>query len=128
MVATDFSGLQSTSKTMRGNIIDDFIRKQVEGVSASADRRKKTINLRWNYDPEKDNLKYFEVWRALPGKNPVSIARVTKPAVAKGRKKPAFRFVDEGPLKMNTTYQYHIKAVYADGGESPLSAAVEVRY
>jgi hypothetical protein len=128
MVATDFSGLQSTSKTMWGNIIDDFIRKQVEDVSASADRREKTINLRWNYDPEKDNLKYFEVWRALPGKNPISIARVTKPAVAKGRKKPAFRFVDEGPLKMNTTYRYHIKAIYADGGESSLSAAVEVRY
>lgn len=129
MVATDFSGLQSASKTMRGNIIDDFIRKQVEGVSGSADRRDKTINLRWNYDPEKDNLKYFEVWRSLLGKNPVSIARVTKPAVAEGRKKkPVFRFTDEGPLKMNTTYQYHIKAVYADGGESPLSAPVEVRF
>ncbi|MEM1357163.1 MAG: hypothetical protein AAGF89_03145, partial [Bacteroidota bacterium] len=128
MVATDLSGLQSISKVMEGNILEDFIRKKVEGITATVDRRAKTIGLRWSYTPEEGDLKYFEVWRGLEGDNPVSIARVTSPPVVEGRKKPTFRYLDEGPLKMNTNYQYQIKAVYVNGAASPLSAPEIVKY
>ncbi|MEM9928577.1 MAG: hypothetical protein AAF840_02035, partial [Bacteroidota bacterium] len=128
MVATDLSGLQSFSKTLEGNILEDFIRKKVEGIAATVDRRAKTVGLRWSYTPEDGDLQYFEVWRAVAGGKPVSVARVTSPAVAEGRKKPTFRYLDEGPLKMNTTYSYHIKAVYTNGAASPLSAPEIVNY
>ncbi|MEM6771068.1 MAG: fibronectin type III domain-containing protein, partial [Bacteroidota bacterium] len=128
MMATDLGGLQSSSKVLHGNILEDYIRKPVGSISSSVDRRAKTVNLRWAYTPEEGDLKYFEVWRGLEGENPVSIARVTTPPVAEGRKKPTFRFQDEGPLKMNTTYVYRVKAVYTNGAASPLSAPEVVNY
>ncbi|MEO0735083.1 MAG: hypothetical protein AAFZ52_19755, partial [Bacteroidota bacterium] len=128
MITEDLGGLKTTSKTMVGGIIDDFIRRGVERVSAAVDRREKTVNLRWGYTAERDNFTHFEIWRAKPEKAPVAIARVTPEVAASGKRKPVFSYVDTSPLRMNTTYVYHLKAVYADGAESALSAPVIVEF
>lgn len=126
LVATDGSGLSATSNVLKGNIIDDFIRKPIDKASATADRRAQAVDLRWEYVPEKDDFNRFEVYRSEADGPARSIA-VVDPAAAATRRK-GFQFQDAGPLKMNTRYVYRLRAIYADGGRSPLSPPVAVDY
>ncbi|MEM9524992.1 MAG: hypothetical protein AAGA31_00215 [Bacteroidota bacterium] len=124
--AIDHTGLRSSSEVLNGQILDDFIRDAVKKVKAEPDRRGQTISLEWQYKPEREDLAYFEIYRSKTGGTPRIIDQL--PYKAKGEKKPRFRFVDEGPLRMNTDYVYHVRAVYHDGALSALSPGVTVDF
>lgn len=126
--AVDHAGLRSSSDILVGQVIDDFIRKPIKKVSASPDRRAFTVNLSWAYAAESDDFLHFEVFRNEPGKTPDIIALMKPEAVFDKGKKADHVFTDSGPLRMNTDYEYRVRAVYADGGLSRLSPAVSVNY
>ncbi len=124
--AVDHSALRSSSEVVVGQILDDFIRKPVKRVRAEADRRAFSVSLEWQYAPERDNLAYFEIFRGKVGETPriIELLKFTGTTA----RKPSFRLLDEGPLRMNTNYVYYVRAVYQDGGMSPLSAGTEVEF
>ncbi|WP_273446700.1 fibronectin type III domain-containing protein [Neolewinella agarilytica] len=126
--AIDRSGLRASSDVLQGKVIDDFIRQQVKKVKATPDRREHTILLDWTYAPEDDKFLHFEIFRNVPGKNPDIIALHQPPTAPSSGKKAAYQFTDPGPLKMDTDYEYRVRAVYSDGGLSRLSPAVSVNY
>lgn len=130
VVATDLGGLSSSSKIMVGSIIDDFVRKGVEDIQAKADRRAKAVNLSWTFEPENDQFKHFEIWRSAGNEAPLPVGRVGLEAAGSlaGRSSNRLQYMDQRQLRMNTQYQYHLKAIYADGGASRLSAPVTVNY
>ncbi|MEM9258632.1 MAG: hypothetical protein AAGA62_03235, partial [Bacteroidota bacterium] len=124
--AVDHSELRTSSEVLSGQILDDFIRDAVKKVKAEPDRRGQTISLEWQYQPEREDLAYFEIYRSKTGGTPRIIDQL--PYEATGEKKPRFRFVDDGPLRMNTDYVYHVRAVYHDGALSALSPGVTVDF
>lgn len=126
--AVDRSGLRASSDVLRGKVIDDFIRRPVGKVKASPDRRAFSIDLNWKYSPENDDLIGFEIFRNKAGKTPDIVAMMSVEAAVITNKKQDFLFTDTGPLKMDTTYEYRVRAVYADGGLSRQSSAVTVNF
>lgn len=127
VVAFDLGGRSTSSKTMVGNIVDDFIRQGIGFIRARADRRAKAVDLTWDYFPENDQFKYFEIWRAAEGERPLPIARV-EAAANGGQTTERFEYQDQYQLRMNTRYRYQLKAVYANGAASKLSIPVSVQY
>lgn len=126
--AVDHAGLRTSSDVLVGQVVDDFIRKAVKKVSATPDRREHSVNLSWKYEPENDQFLHFEVFRNEPGNAP-DIVALMKPETEQNKgKKVDYLFTDPGPLKMNTDYEYRVRAVYADGGLSRLSPPVSVNY
>lgn len=138
ILAADNSELESYSPTAIGRRIDTYIRPAVGTVEALPDRRSKFVELRWQYGV-KDEVQLFELYRAT-GEEPLSRYRSYTPAeliaeltAAPAGKKPprsksfSYAAQDKG-VQMNTTYTYSVRAVYRDGGISPLSEPVKVSY
>lgn len=135
IVAVDNSDLRGLSQTVEARVLDNFIRPQVTGVEATADRRNKTVELSWQY-AEKEQVRLFEIYRAI-GDEPVKRHRAFQPdellladaknSGKKGRKAFAYQAQDKD-LRMNTNYTYRVRAIYHDGGLSPLSEPVKVNY
>lgn len=129
--AIDWTGLRSVSKTLQGARVDNFIRKPIQRLSATPDRREHHISLSWNYQPERDNFSYFEVYRSREGK-PAQIIKTlsSEAATVIATRKGGFRYQynDANALRMNTNYRYQIRAVYSDGGQSRLDEGVIVNY
>jgi uncharacterized protein len=129
--AIDHVELRSASKILEGRIIDNFIRRSLENIKATADRRTHSIILSWSYMPENELFKYYEIYRAAPNGafRLIATADAQQAGESPGRRNAKnYRFTDSGPLNMNTEYQYKVRAVYADGGQSPLSDAVKVNF
>jgi len=135
VVAVDNSELRGLSQTLEARVLDNFIRLKINDVSATADRRKKSVELRWQY-AEMDKVRLFEIYRST-GDEPLKRHRAFEPKdlilnepKASGKKAPkGFAYVaqDEN-LRMNTNYTYSVRAIYQDGGLSPLSEPVKVNY
>lgn len=129
--AIDQVELRAASQILEGRIIDNFIRKQVESLKAVADRRAHSITLNWSYLPENELFQYYEIYRAAPNGDfrLIAVADAKQAGESPGRRNAKnYTFTDRGPLNMNTEYQYKVRAVYSDGGQSPLSDAVKVNF
>lgn len=125
LVATDQGELSASSEVLTGAVLDDFVREQVDRVRASANRREKQVELRWSYTTAEGNLSYFEVFRTTSAEAPPRrIGALPAGALERG----GYRFVDEGPLRMDTEYFYQVRAVFADGALSPRSPVARVDY
>lgn len=126
--AVDYAGLRSSSDVLRGQVIDDFIRKPVDKVRASPDRREFSIDLSWKYASESDDLIGFEIFRNKEGATPDILAMMRVETTPASNKLLDYLFTDSGPLRMDTTYEYRVRAVYADGGLSRPSPAATVNF
>lgn len=136
IVAVDNADLRGLSPTVEGRRLDNFIRPRIEALEASADRREKFVALSWAY-PEKEGVRLFEVYRAeadgaLTRYRAYTPDELLNEAPATGNKRNArrgFAFVArDRNLSMNTTYAYSVRAIYHDGGLSPLSETVKITY
>ncbi len=135
IVAVDNSDLRGLSQTVEARVLDNFIRPQVTAVEATPDRRNKTVELSWQYT-ELDKVRLFEIYRAT-GDEKLKRYRAFSPAELmaadekntgkKARKGFAYKAQDKD-LRMNTNYTYSVRAIYHDGGLSPLSEPVKVNY
>ncbi|MBX2929152.1 MAG: fibronectin type III domain-containing protein [Saprospiraceae bacterium] len=137
LAAVDNSDLRGLSQTVEARRLDNFIRPQVSNVEVIADRRNKHIELRWHY-VEMEPVRLFELYRSESnGKlnryrayTPDELSAVES-AVVSGKKntRKGFAFIaQDKDLRMNTEYTYAVRAIYHDGGLSPLSEPVRVRY
>jgi uncharacterized protein len=129
--AIDHVELRATSNVLEGQIIDNFIRKPIENIKATVDRRAHTITLSWAYQAENDLFSYYEIYRAGPKEafRLIATADSEQAGESIGRRGVKnYRFIDQGPLNMNTEYRYQIRAVYSDGGQSRPSDTVSVAF
>lgn len=126
--AVDYTGLRGQSKVMVGEILDNHIGETVRKVRAEANRREGSVALSWTYTPDRDELQYFEIYRAKAGETPDVVGRLQPETLPQKDKKWSHAYTDSGPLRMNTDYDYQVRAVYADGALSRLSPAVTVNY
>lgn len=139
ILAADNSDLESYSPIAIGRRTDTYIRPAVGAVEALPDRRSKFVELRWQY-AARDEVQLFEVYRSK-GDEPLSryfswtpsevLAQAPTTASA-GKKAPrskGFNYAaQDKSVQMNTTYTYSVRAIYRDGGISPLSEPVKVGY
>ncbi len=131
MDAIDHVDLRATSNILEGRIIDNFIRRPIENVKAVADRREHSIKLSWAYEAENTLFAYYEIYRAAPNEafRLIATADSERAGELPGRRNTKnYSFADSASLNMNTEYRYKIRAVYTDGGQSPLSDAVSVAF
>lgn len=130
LTAIDDADLRTDSKLIELKKLKSMIADPIEKVTAKADRRTKLVSLSWEYQDEKD-LEYFKIYRGLDPNNPITYKTISKKEAffRKGRKnkKARFRFEDDR-VKMNTAYQYQVKAIYYDGAQSPKSEVVKINY
>lgn len=139
IMAADNSDLESFSPVAIGRRIDTYIRPAVGAVEALPDRRSKFVELRWQY-AARDEVQLFEVYRAK-GDEPLSryfswtpgeiLLTQTAPATTskKAPRSKGFSYAaQDKSVNMNTTYTYSVRAIYRDGGISPLSEPVKVSY
>jgi hypothetical protein len=124
----DYTGLRGQSKVMVGELLDNHIGETVRKVRAEANRREGSVALSWTYTPDRDELQYFEIYRAKAGETPDVVGRLQPETLPQKDKKWSHAYTDSGPLRMNTDYDYQVRAVYADGALSRLSPAVTVNY
>ena len=116
IVAVDDAGLRSAkSFPLSVRVYDSGVRKKIGGFSAVKSSDGKAIVLSWNY-PMKTDLK-FVLYRSF---NKGGL--FTYQSLEAGKSSFADKDVQGGE------YEYAIKAVYEDGGESPLSGVVKIEY
>ncbi|MEO8474423.1 MAG: hypothetical protein ABI477_19630 [Chryseolinea sp.] len=116
IVAIDDAGLRSQkSFPLSVRVYDSGVRKKIEGFSANKSADGKAIVLSWNYKV-KDEFR-FVVYRSF---NKGDL--LTYKSVAASDASFSDKNVQTGE------YEYAIKAVYQDGGESPLSKPVKIEY
>jgi uncharacterized protein len=117
IIAIDDSKLESEpAKPVKAKRIDNGIRAEIKKVFVSVDRDNDQILLAWEY-PEAQ-VENFLIYRAEEGE----LSRLYK--LVPGADK---LFKDE-TLSINTVYRYRVKAAYIDGGESPFSKEIVVKY
>ena len=130
LMAIDDAAMSSTSNIIEAKRIDNYIRKKIENIGAKADRREKQIELLWEYHTMSD-VQHFIVYKCTAENTPTSYESMTPQEALYSnddkKKKYVYSFVDNG-VSMNTDYIYQIKAIHIDGGESPLSAKIEINY
>jgi hypothetical protein len=135
LLAIDHNGLQSSSAQVEATVIDDGIREALSSLTALTDRRAKTVQLQWKYPAELEP-DHFIIYRGRGEQTPLTykIFRPENGQEEEGKRNKArqssrrsYSFTD-ARLQMNTLYTYRVKAVFADGGQSPQSEAVEVNY
>jgi len=116
IVAIDDSQLESEKQPLSLSLIDYAIMPGVENVEIKADRLTKEVELKWTYvkrQPER-----FLIYRSIKGE-PLKLYKSIE-----GTQNV---FIDKS-MQLNTTYEYRIKASFSDGGTSPLSKVVEIKY
>jgi uncharacterized protein len=118
VVAVDESGLVSpASPAIRMTELKKDILANFSKVDAVADRNARATKLSWQY-PQQDGLKGFWIYRAA-NDEPITLYK-TIPADAN-------YFLDRD-MRMDTRYEYRLKAIYFDGRESAFSGLIKVDY
>ena len=117
LIANDDDGNRSErSFPLRARVYDSGIRKKIEGFSVKLRNDNRTVDLAWRYSSKDDfhfliyrgyNGHGLEMYRQVDG----STFSITDSEISKGK------------------YEYAIKAIYKDGGQSPLVkySGVEVK-
>ncbi len=137
VVAIDNSDLRSASQTVEARRLDNFIRPAVSGLVAEADRRNKFVTLRWRHSAY-EAVRLFEVYRA-EGDGPLNRYRTYAPSrvleqapassVRRGAAAKGYSYsAEDAGVRMNTSYTYAVRAIYHDGGMSPLSEHIHISY
>lgn len=116
--AIDNAGLSSgTSNAIDITAVDNFVRPGVSRLRGQYDKAQKRFSLTWEYKPE--GRYSFLVYRATKGDTPETIGQLSGTE----------RSFADGTLTENSDgYEYFVKVVWADGGESDLSDPVLVRF
>ncbi len=139
ILVMDNSELESYSSMAVARRTDSYIRPAIGTVEALPDRRGKFVELRWQY-PVRDEVQLFEVYRAKGDEpliryfswTPAEVLAQTTTTTPAGKRAPrnkGFSYAaQDKSVNMNTTYTYSVRAVYRDGGISPLSEPVKVGY
>ncbi len=137
IVAVDNSDLRGASQTVEARRLDNFIRPAVSALTTEADRRNKWVLLAWKHR-DLSAIRLFEVYRA-EGEGPLNRYRtytpqniVEQPAAGTNKKQASAKqhsfSVQDSAVQMNKSYRYAVRAIYNDGGMSPLSEAVLIKY
>lgn len=117
ILAVDDSKLESEpASPVRAKRIDTGIRAEMTKVYAAVDRESQQISIAWEYD--NSNVENYIIYRGREDE-PVRIY--------KSLTRESNRFIDKD-LIVNSRYYYRLQAVYQDGGKTPLSKKVEVKY
>lgn len=116
LVAIDDAGLRSEkSFPLNVRVYDSGVRQKIDGFSAIKGPDGKSIVLLWNY-PVKNDLR-FVVYRSF-----------NKGGLLTYQSVPADKTSFSDKRLQKGEYEYAIKAVYQDGGESPLTKPVKIEY
>ena len=117
MIAVDSSRWESIPAIpVRSKRINRGIRPAIEEVYAAARPEEKHVALAWNYPTE--GVTRFLVYRAHEDE------RISLYTSVDG----AQQEFQDARLTLNTFYRYRVKAVYADGSQSPFSQEIGIRY
>ncbi|MBX9850827.1 MAG: fibronectin type III domain-containing protein [Cytophagaceae bacterium] len=117
IVAVDGANFESERKQIvTASLIDFGFRPAIKDIEVKTDRLKKQVQLEWKYEHQKPEK--FLIYRSVKG-SPLRLYRSVTGNEAS--------FTDK-QVVMNTIYVYRIKASYTDGGESPLSKELEIKY
>lgn len=109
LMATDSSGNKSPySPTMDVRVMPKVSKQELKGLSLKYDKEKKDVVLAWS--KPSTVVKHYVVYRGKSG---------NRPAVLTSPNGDVIQYRD-GMLVGKGSYTYLIKAIYADGGESPL--------
>lgn len=117
LIAIDDSGLESApAKPVTMKRLNNEKKPTLQNLQSSVDRTAQTISISWKYTPE--GVTRYLVYRAKKGEKIRLYDNL--PATSQG-------FVDRG-MAINSEYIYRVKAVFEDGGESPMSRVMEVSF
>ena len=117
LIAVDDSGLESPpAKPVIMKRPNNLKKPALQNLQSSVDRTAQTISISWKYTPA--GVAKYLVYRAKKGEKIRLYDDL--PATSQG-------FVDRG-MAINSGYLYRVKAVFQDGGESPLSQTIEVGF
>ncbi|MFK8005417.1 MAG: hypothetical protein AB8H03_03560 [Saprospiraceae bacterium] len=125
LVALDDADLTTSSRIISAAKIDNGIRTAVEKVIAEVDRKRKMVLLKWEYEPDGKDLTHYVIYRAMENNRPRKYKTIQKTMA--NSEEATWQFTDE-KLRMDTEYKYQIRAIYANGAQSPLSQVIEVSY
>jgi fibronectin type 3 domain-containing protein len=114
----DDAGL-SSGKTRPMSIVgsDNGLRPGVNSLKGQYDKVQKLFSLTWEYKPQ--GRYNFVIYRGAPGQDPENIGQVS------GSERS---FSDNSMAAQKEGYDYSVKVIWADGGESELSTPFEVRF
>lgn len=118
LIAVDGSGLESVPSVPVSKVYaapKNYA--AITSLDAKADRKEKSIELRWNYTAP--NVVRYNIYRAEES-NGIALYQVIK-----NNETVFFKDVN---LRMNTHYTYRVQAEFANGATSPLSKEVKVNY
>lgn len=116
--AEDDAGLHSgVDNALDITLMQQYTRPGVSKLQGKYDKTMKQFSLVWEYGQE--GQYNFLVYRAQSGQTPETIAQVS------GGEK---MFTDTTLVANKEGYEYFVKVIWADGGESELSAPFEVRF
>ncbi len=116
--AVDDRGLSSgTKNALTIAAVDNGARPVVDRVKGLYDKAQKQFSLAWEYKPQ--GRYNFVIYRGTPGQAPENIGQVN------GSERS---FADTTLVSQKEGYEYFVKVIWADGGESDLSKPVEVRF
>lgn len=115
LVAIDSSGNRSkNSPTMDVRVMPKVSKSEIDGIELKFNETKREVIISWKKPNSEVN--YYVIYRGKDGKRP---SVLTSPA-------GNLTSFSEVLLPGKTNYQYLIKAIYKDGGESPLMKAGKV--
>ena len=130
VLAIDHAGLKSSSKVYGAKIIDRGEREPIEALRSEVDRKEKEIILSWEYS-NVGKLYQFVLYRSKD-EEPLRTYKeltMTSEELAIEFLPNLARFQFRDPqLSMDTQYRYQLLAKHRNGGSSPLSKVIEVRY
>ena len=125
LTALDDADLTTYSRIITASKIDNGIRMSVEKVNAEVDRKQKSVLLKWEYEPDGNDLTHYVIYRAMENNRPRKYKTIQKTLA--NLKDTTWQFTDAA-LRMDTEYKYQIRAIYANGAQSALSKVIEVSY
>lgn len=109
LLATDSSGNKSPySPTMDVRVLPKVSKQDIKGLNVRFDKEKKDVVLSWS--KPSSTVKFYVLYRGKSGNRP---AVLTSPSGELNQYR-------DNMLVGKGAYTYLIKAVYADGGESPI--------
>lgn len=125
--AIDLSGYVTPSIVIESGKVKTGMETGISNEKGKADRENKQVELTWLCKDGKEKyLSRFVIYRAYGNAKPVAYESLD-PTKALGTDGKRYVYKNK-QVKMNTSYTYQIKAVYADGAESPLSKKIKVNY
>jgi uncharacterized protein len=113
--SVDETGLRSEfSHPLDVRVLDSGRREPVQNLAAKWDATLRKVVLEWEY-PRTDAV-FFNVYRQIDD-NRLQLIKVV----------PDRKLFEDSSITQNGKYQYTVKALWSDGGESPVSKPVNVQ-